>query len=67
MEDSRKPNRELQCIPNGGRRRGKPRKMWLDDVKGDLRKIRVKCWRIKVLDRTECRKICETTKVLQEL
>jgi hypothetical protein len=41
----------------------KPRKMWLDD-EGDLRKILDKCWRIKAMDRTEWRKICEATKVL---
>jgi hypothetical protein len=51
----------------GGGRRGKPRKRWWDDVKGDLRKIGDICSRIKAMDRTEWRKICEAAKVLQEL
>jgi hypothetical protein len=41
----------LQGIPGGGRRRRKPRKRWLDDVEADLRKMKVKGWRRKSLDR----------------
>jgi hypothetical protein len=67
MEDHREPKRALQGIPGGGRRRGKPRKRWLDDIEGDLRKMKVKRWRRKTLDRTEWKKICEVAKVLQEL
>jgi hypothetical protein len=29
----------LGGIPGGGRRRGKPRKRWLDDMEGDLRRL----------------------------
>jgi hypothetical protein len=32
----------LQGIPEGGRRKGKPRKRWLDDVEDDLGKTGVK-------------------------
>jgi hypothetical protein len=67
MEDHREPKRALQGIPGGGRRRGKPRKRWLDDVEDDLRNMEVKRWRKKAMDRTEWRKICEAAKVLQEL
>jgi hypothetical protein len=67
MEDHGETKRELQGFPGGGRRRGKPRKMWLDDVKDDLRKTGVKSCRINAMDRTEWRKICEAAKVLQEL
>jgi hypothetical protein len=56
----------LQGIPGGGRRRRKPRKRWLDDVEADLRKMKVKRWRRKAMDRTEWKKICEAA-VLQEL
>jgi hypothetical protein len=66
MEDHREPKRALQGIPGGGRR-GKPRKRWLDDVEGDLKKTEVKRWRRKTMDRTEWKKICEAAKVLQEL
>jgi hypothetical protein len=51
----------------GGRKRRKPRKRWLDDVKDNLRNMGVKRWRIKARDRAEFRKICEATKVLQEV
>jgi hypothetical protein len=54
----------LQRISGVGRRRGKPRNRWLDD---HFRKIGVKRWRIKGMDRTKWRKICEAAKVLQEL
>jgi hypothetical protein len=67
MEDHREPKRALQGIPGGGRRREKPRKRWLDDVEDDLRKMEVKRWRKKAMDRTEWRKIREAAKVLQEL
>jgi hypothetical protein len=52
MEDHREPNTALH-IPGGGRRRGKPRKRWLDDVEDDFRKTEVKRWRIKAMDRTK--------------
>jgi hypothetical protein len=40
----------LQGIAEGGRRKGKPRKRWLDDVEDDLRKTGVKR-RIKAMDK----------------
>jgi hypothetical protein len=65
IEDHREPKRALQGIPGGGR--GNQRKRWLDDVEDDLRKMEVKRWRKKAMDRTEWRNICEAAKVLQEL
>jgi hypothetical protein len=47
MEDNREPKRALKGICGAGRRRGKPRKRWLDDVEDDLRKIGAERWRIK--------------------
>jgi hypothetical protein len=66
MEDHKEPKTALQSIPGGGRRRGKSRKRWLDDMEDDLRKMGVKR-RIKVMYRTEWRKICEVDKGVQEL
>jgi hypothetical protein len=51
----------------GWKEERKPRKRWQNDVEDDLRKIRVKRWRINAMDRTEWKKICEAAKVLQEL
>jgi hypothetical protein len=56
MEDHRKPKR---VFLGGGRRRGKPRKRWVDDMKDDLRNIGVKRWRIE--------KKYDAAKVLQGL
>jgi hypothetical protein len=43
MEDHIEIRRALQGTPSGGRRIGKPRRRWLDDVGHDLRKTGVKC------------------------
>jgi hypothetical protein len=67
MEDHREPKRVPQGIPGDGRRRGKPRKMWLDDMEDDLSKIGVKHCRIKAMDMTEWRKMCEAAEVFHEL
>jgi hypothetical protein len=37
----------------GRRSRGRPRLMWINDVEDDLRKLGVKRWRTKALERDE--------------
>jgi hypothetical protein len=44
----------------------KAKKRWLDDVEDDLRKTGVKR-RIKAMERTEWRNICEAPRVFQDL
>jgi hypothetical protein len=57
----------LEGNPRGRRRKGRPRKTWLDDVQDDIINMDVKRWRTKVMDRREWKKLCEAAKVLQEL
>ncbi|PSN29914.1 hypothetical protein C0J52_23870 [Blattella germanica] len=51
----------------GKRRRGRPRKRWIDDIEEGLRKMGVRCWRKKAEDRDEWRQIIKKAKDLQGL
>jgi hypothetical protein len=44
------------------RGRGRPRLRWINDVEDDLRKLGVKRWRTKALDRMEWASIVRETK-----
>ena len=46
----------------GRRGRGRPRLRWLNDVEDDLRKLGVKRWRTKALDREEWASIIKEAK-----
>jgi hypothetical protein len=39
----------------GGRRRGRPRKRWVDDLEDDLHKLGVRRWRVRAESREEWR------------
>ena len=41
---------------------GRPRLRWIDDVEDDLRKLGVKRWRVKALDREEWASIISEAK-----
>jgi hypothetical protein len=47
----------LEGNPGGRKRKGRPRKRWLDDVKDDVIKMGVKRWRTNEMGRGEWRKI----------
>jgi hypothetical protein len=53
--------------PDGRRRRGRPRKRWLDDLEEDLRNPGVKGWRRKAEDREEWRHVVKKAEVLYGL
>jgi len=60
---------EIRCVKKilkgkleGRRSRGRPRLRWIDDVEDDLRKLGVKRWRAKALDREEWASIIREAK-----
>jgi hypothetical protein len=53
MDGARTVKKFLEGKPGGGRKKGRPRLRWIDDVESDLRNMSVKRWRSRALDRTE--------------
>jgi hypothetical protein len=53
----------LKARMEGGRRRGRPRKKWLDYVEHDLQQLGVRNWRLKARDRVERRTVAREAKV----
>jgi hypothetical protein len=49
MNSQRGPEMALEAKPGGRKRKGRPRKRWLDDVQDDMIKMGVKRWRKKQL------------------
>jgi hypothetical protein len=52
MEDGQMFKKLFKEKP-GGRRQGRPRLRWTDDVGADLRAVSVRRWRLKAVDRIE--------------
>jgi transcription termination factor 2 len=53
MEETRSVKKIFEGKLESRRGRGRPRLRWINDVGDDLRKLGVKRWRAKVLDRVE--------------
>jgi hypothetical protein len=64
--DQRKVVKKIfESKPEGRRKVGRPRFRWLDDVKNDLRVMKVKRWRKKAHNREEWASIRKEAKVLK--
>jgi len=62
MNESRSVKKICVGKLEGRRGRGRPRLRWINDVEDDLRKLGVKRWRMKALDREEWESIIRETK-----
>jgi hypothetical protein len=62
MYEERMSRKMLHGKMEGRRRRGRPRKMWLQDLEEDLRVMQVGRWWEKVMSKEDWRRIVRETK-----
>ena len=62
MEGKRIPKRVLEWKPKRRRKRGRPRKRWVEDIKEDIQIMGIKVWRKLCKERAEGKKITEKAK-----
>ena len=62
MDETRAVKKLFEEKIEGRRGRGRPRLRWIDDVEEDIRKLGVKRWRRKALDREEWASIIKEAK-----
>jgi hypothetical protein len=63
MEEKRMSKKILKDKTHGTKRKGCPRKRWIDDVEQDLRMMGVRGWRTRARDRQEWRRVIREAKV----
>jgi hypothetical protein len=63
MEEKRMPIKIPKEKIHGTKRKGRPRKRWIDDVEQDLRKMGARGWRKRAGDRQEWRRVTKEDKV----
>lgn len=66
-EETKVLKRITDWKPFGNRKRGRPKIRWEDQVKEDLKRMRINNWREKIKERKEWKKIVERAKSHQEL
>jgi hypothetical protein len=62
-EDDRMPKKIYTQELEGTKRRGRPRKVWREEVERDLQVMGMRCWRELVIDRKKWRSIVRQAKV----
>jgi len=62
MNETRSVKKNFEGKLEGRRGRGRPRLRWINAVEGDLRKLGVKRWRTRALDREEWASIIREAK-----
>jgi len=62
-DDKRTPKRILEWKPIGTRTRGRPRKIWIADIKEDMQIVGVRRWRKNCEERAERKRITEKAKI----
>jgi hypothetical protein len=67
MHSGRMPKMILKARMEGGRKRRRPRKRWLDGAEHNLQQLGVRNWRLKARDRMEWRTVVREAKVQLEL
>jgi hypothetical protein len=63
MTNNRMPKMILNAKMECGRRRGRPRKRWLDDVEYGVKSLGIRNWRLKARNRLEWRTVVRKAKV----
>ena len=53
----------LNAKIDSGRRRGRPRKRWVDDLQSDLRSLEIRNWKDKARNRNEWKAVVREAKV----
>jgi hypothetical protein len=63
MSNDRIPKMVLNTKMEGDRKRGRPKKRWINDVEQDLRKLGLRNWRSRAGDRQQWRAVVREAKV----